>query len=47
MRITLEEHRLILDAVIAHDEVGAAQTMRDHLQRSRGLFLSQAVESAS
>jgi DNA-binding FadR family transcriptional regulator len=46
-RVTLEEHRLILDAIIAHDEAGAAQTMRDHLQRSRGLFLSQAPGSAS
>jgi DNA-binding FadR family transcriptional regulator len=38
--VTLEEHRIILDAIIAHDERGAADTMRMHLQRSRGLFLS-------
>jgi DNA-binding FadR family transcriptional regulator len=38
--VTLEEHRLILDAIIAHDEDGAADAMRVHLQRSRGLFLS-------
>ena len=39
--LTLEEHRFILDAIIAHDENGAAEAMRMHLQRSRGLFLSQ------
>jgi GntR family transcriptional regulator, sialic acid-inducible nan operon repressor len=38
--VTLEEHRMILDAIIAHDEQGAADAMRMHLQRSRGLFLS-------
>jgi DNA-binding FadR family transcriptional regulator len=38
--ITLEEHRLILDAIIAHDEEAAAEAMRMHLQRSRLLFSS-------
>jgi DNA-binding FadR family transcriptional regulator len=38
--VTLEEHRLILDAIIAHDADRAADAMRMHLQRSRGLFLS-------
>ena len=38
--VTLEEHRIILDAIIAHDEDGAADAMRMHLQRSRQLFLS-------
>jgi DNA-binding FadR family transcriptional regulator len=38
--VTLEEHRIILDAIIAHDEDRAADAMRMHLQRSRGLFLS-------
>jgi DNA-binding FadR family transcriptional regulator len=38
--VTLEEHRMILDAIIAHDEDRAAAAMRTHLQRSRGLFLS-------
>jgi DNA-binding FadR family transcriptional regulator len=39
-RMTLEEHRIILDAIIAHDESAAAAAMRMHLQRSRSLFLS-------
>ncbi|MBW4023124.1 MAG: transcriptional regulator NanR [Proteobacteria bacterium] len=39
--LTLEEHRMILDAIIAHDEAGAVEAMRVHLQRSRGLFLSK------
>lgn len=38
--VTLEEHRIILDAIIAHDEDAAADGMRTHLLRSRGLFLS-------
>jgi DNA-binding FadR family transcriptional regulator len=38
--VTLEEHRLILDAIGAHDEDRAADAMRMHLQRSRGLFTS-------
>ena len=38
--LTLEEHRIILDAIIAHDEEAAVDAMRVHLQRSRGLFLS-------
>ena len=38
--VTLEEHRIILDAIAKHDEDGAADAMRMHLQRSRGLFLS-------
>ncbi|HEX3984936.1 MAG TPA: transcriptional regulator NanR [Acidisoma sp.] len=38
--VTLEEHRMILDAIIAHDEDAAADAMRTHLLRSRGLFLS-------
>jgi DNA-binding FadR family transcriptional regulator len=38
--VTLAEHRLILDAIIAHDADRAAEAMRIHLQRSRGLFLS-------
>lgn len=38
--VTLEEHRIILDAIIAHDQDGAAAAMRTHLMRSRGLFLS-------
>lgn len=38
--VTLEEHRMILDAIIAHDEDAAAEAMRTHLMRSRGLFLS-------
>lgn len=39
--LTLEEHRMILDAIIAHDEARAAEAMRIHLLRSRGLFLSE------
>jgi DNA-binding FadR family transcriptional regulator len=39
--VTLDEHRLILAAIGAHDEDRAAETMRMHLQRSRGLFLSE------
>ncbi len=38
--VTLEEHRMILDAIAAHDEAAAAEAMRVHLLRSRGLFLS-------
>jgi DNA-binding FadR family transcriptional regulator len=38
--VTLQEHRIILDAIIAHDEDAAAEAMRTHLLRSRGLFLS-------
>jgi DNA-binding FadR family transcriptional regulator len=38
--VTLEEHRIILDAIIAHDQDRAADAMRMHLLRSRGLFLS-------
>ncbi len=38
--VTLEEHRIILDAIMAHDENGAAEAMRMHLQRSRPLFVS-------
>jgi DNA-binding FadR family transcriptional regulator len=38
--VTLEEHRIILDAIRAHDEDAAADAMRVHLLRSRGLFLS-------
>ena len=38
--VTLKEHRLILDAIIAHDDDAAAQAMHVHLQRSRGLFTS-------
>jgi DNA-binding FadR family transcriptional regulator len=41
--VTLEEHRIILDAIIAHDESAAAEAMRVHLQRSRGLFLSNNI----
>jgi DNA-binding FadR family transcriptional regulator len=41
--MTLEEHRIILDAIVAHDENTAAAAMRMHLQRSRDLFLSDNV----
>ena len=39
-KVTLEEHRIILDAIIAQDENRAADAMRMHMQRSRGLLLS-------
>ena len=38
--VTLEEHRMILDAIISRNEDRAAEAMRMHLQRSRGLFSS-------
>ncbi len=38
--ITLEEHRLILDAIAARDEAAAVSAMRAHLRRSRSLFQS-------
>ena len=38
--VTLEEHRRILDGIIARDPDGTAEAMRAHLRRSRANFTS-------
>jgi DNA-binding FadR family transcriptional regulator len=38
--VTLEEHERIVDAIRRHDEVGAVNEMRSHLERARPLYVS-------
>jgi DNA-binding FadR family transcriptional regulator len=42
-KITLAEHKRILAKIRAHDEVGAVQTMKDHLTRSSKRYRQVAV----
>ncbi|MFB2532948.1 FadR/GntR family transcriptional regulator [Paracoccus sp. p4-l81] len=47
VRPVLDEHRLLLDAIAAGDEAGAARAMRDHLHSLRRVFLTFTSEETT